>query len=88
MKVENISNNSKGKNDCIRLTHFQSISIGWVKEEADEIAETLEQTERVVYLGECAEEGDMFVLYADDGSIFIYKGNLNNGKLPKLPKRD
>lgn len=34
---------------------------------------------RVVYLGECRKDGDMFAAYKD-GVIDIWKGHLNSGK--------
>lgn len=36
--------------------------------------------ERVVYLGRCERNGDMFAVYGFDGFIAIYKGNINSGK--------
>ena len=34
--------------------------------------------EKIVYLGKCDTDGDMFAAYACD-CVCIYKGNLNNG---------
>jgi len=36
--------------------------------------------EKVVYLGKCSYDGDMFAAYAKNGEIIIYKGHLNSGK--------
>lgn len=35
--------------------------------------------DKIVYLGECAEDGDIFAAYLN-GAINIYKGHLNSGK--------
>jgi len=34
---------------------------------------------KIVYLGNCDTDGDMFAAYSKGGCIYIYKGNLNNG---------
>lgn len=35
--------------------------------------------EKIVYLGKCSEDGDMFAAYFSDKTISIFSGNLNNG---------
>ena len=35
--------------------------------------------DKIVYLGKCTTDGDMFAAYSKGGSIFIYKGHLNDG---------
>lgn len=35
--------------------------------------------EKIVYLGKCKFDGDMFAAY-EKGTIMIYKGHLNSGK--------
>ena len=34
---------------------------------------------KVVYLGKCSIDGDMFACYSEDVNIGIYKGFLNSG---------
>jgi hypothetical protein len=38
------------------------------------------QYEKVVYLGKCVIDGDMFAGYYFNGSINILKGHLNSGR--------
>jgi hypothetical protein len=60
----------------VEFTHEMRPAKGW------EVTENLpKQYVSVVYLGNCIEDGDMFGAYAKDGSICIYKGNLNSGKI-------
>jgi hypothetical protein len=35
--------------------------------------------EKIVYLGKCEQDGDMFAAYTSCGFINIFKGHLNNG---------
>ena len=35
---------------------------------------------KVVYLGKCLRDGDMFAAYTNGGHIDIYKGHLNSGR--------
>lgn len=63
-------------NDPVEFTHFQDEGPGgWT--------ETLyhpHECEKIVYLGECTKDGDMFAAYMKDGSIVICKGHLNSGR--------
>jgi hypothetical protein len=34
---------------------------------------------RVVYLGKCSHDGDMFAIYTKNGQIQIVRGELNDG---------
>ena len=35
--------------------------------------------DRIVYLGYCQKDGDMFAVYSQESYITIYKGHLNDG---------
>lgn len=39
----------------------------------------LSRAKKVVYLGKCEQDGDMFAVYQDD-FIRIFRGHLNSGK--------
>lgn len=47
---------------------------GWLKSTTNP-----DEYEKVVYLGNCSVDGDMFACY-NGKSIDIYKGHLNSGK--------
>lgn len=68
-RIDNITNEDKP----IELTHALYGS-GWNTCEA----EVDEEVNRLVYLGNCEVDGDMFVAYTDE-CIIVYKGHLNNG---------
>ena len=57
----------------IEFTHYLNESIGW--EDAESI---LRCYDKVIYLGRCTADGDMFAAYSG-GIISIYKGQLNDG---------
>ena len=57
----------------VEITHWQG-SGGWKK-----ITYLTKKIDRIVYLGNCVREGDMFAAYSL-GYIVIYKGHLNSGK--------
>lgn len=56
----------------IELTHCSSLS------EWRESEKYPNDFEKIVYLGRCAADGDMFACY-HSGVIDIYKGHLNDG---------
>lgn len=76
MKLEDISKRERKQDKPIELIAYQSCS-GWIED--NHIISTME---RIVYLGECISDGDLFAVY-DDSEIYIYKGHLNSGNLPK-----
>ena len=39
----------------------------------------LSRAKKIVYLGFCRQDGDMFALYTCDEYIMIFKGELNSG---------
>jgi len=57
----------------VEITHWQE-SGGWKK-----ITSLPKEIDRMVYLGNCVCDGDMFASY-NLGYINIYKGHLNSGK--------
>jgi hypothetical protein len=59
----------------VEFTHYQSGTNGWCKTDTDPNA-----LNKIVFLGKCSTDGDMFAGYSFDGSIMIYKGHLNSGK--------
>jgi hypothetical protein len=69
-----------GNTNPVEFTHYMSIRRGWI--------ETVEQTDnyvKIVYLGRCDYDGDMFAAYSSDSdypqiTISIFKGHLNSAK--------
>ena len=75
MKNEVIYIEKRERNEKpVEFTHYLDSKDGWV-----ETSVTPKGYERVVYLGKCENEGDMFAAY-DNGIIEILKGHLNSGK--------
>jgi hypothetical protein len=65
----------KESEKAVEFTHYQSGTNGW--------CETIAQPSKmnkVVFLGQCCYDGDMFAAYGISGTINIYKGHLNSGK--------
>jgi trehalose-6-phosphatase len=56
----------------VEFTHLFINNQGWIDDKPGDF-------EKVVYLGNCKTDGDMFACY-DKGLIGIYKGHLNSGK--------
>ncbi|RUP37025.1 MAG: hypothetical protein EKK63_15760 [Acinetobacter sp.] len=56
------------------FTHYLDEKQGWEKPDSEEIAIFLENAKRIVYLGECSSDGDMFALTSSVGTIVIFKG--------------
>ena len=59
----------------VEFTHYLTRLQGWMKAESYPSA-----YEKVVYLGRCNYDGDMFAAYYVGGEIIIFKGHLNSGK--------
>lgn len=61
----------------IEFTHFAETirDNGWKKTDYQ-----ASNYEKVVYLGKCDRDGDMFAAYCRLGYIAIFKGHLNSGK--------
>jgi len=58
----------------VELTDFFDADNGWVTTDS-----TPSGCDKVLYLGKCNFDGDMFVTFTE-GYINIYKGHLNSGK--------
>lgn len=58
----------------INLTGYLDTDEGWIDSTADH-----SDIDKLVYLGKCALDGDVFAAYCE-GFIMIYKGHLNSGK--------
>lgn len=52
---------------------------GWNSVSSHYEKQYLKQATKVVYLGRCEQDGDMFALYINK-FIMIFKGKLNSGK--------
>jgi hypothetical protein len=59
----------------VKFTHYQDSTEGWCITGSDP-----HDLNKIVFLGKCDTDGDMFAGYGIDGSISIYKGDLNSGK--------
>lgn len=57
----------------IEFTYYLDTNSGWYKTD-----ENPSSYDKIVYLGKCKTDGDMFACYAS-GNITIYKGHLNDG---------
>jgi hypothetical protein len=60
----------------VEFTYILDIRDGW--QEVDVDVEPNDY-DRVVYLGKCSTDGDMFAAYTDM-AILIFKGHLNSGR--------
>lgn len=61
----------------IEFTHMLDEYEGWI----DSISNlSVFSIQKVVYLGKCSEDGDMFAVYTNLNEIVIYRGHLNSGK--------
>lgn len=58
----------------VEFTHRLAICDGW-----ESTKRKPSEFEKVVYLGNCGYDGDMFATYLN-GEIHIYKGHLNSGR--------
>lgn len=58
----------------IKFTHCLNGIKGWVNTKTDPSC-----CQKVVYLGMCNVDGDLFVAYTNIGHILFYKGHLNDG---------
>ena len=60
----------------IEFTHYKGDN-GWIK--SSSLRSKPREFDKIVYLGKCSQDGDMFAAY-DEDFISIYKGHLNSGK--------
>jgi len=68
-----IGEEPKEESNPIEFIGFLSITNGWIS-----YANKPAWFDKVVYLGKCTIDGDMFACYKGK-AILIYKGNLNDG---------
>ena len=59
----------------IEFTHRLSGSSGWI-----DMSFNKNDYKKIVYLGSCVIDGDMFACYTNIGGIITAKGHLNSGK--------
>jgi hypothetical protein len=59
----------------VEFTHYQNTTNGWITAGTDP-----NDLNKIVFLGKCHCDGDMFAGYWSNGVIVIYKGHLNSGK--------
>jgi hypothetical protein len=59
----------------LELTHLLSEDSGWIKYEQESF-----NYDKIVYLGRCNIDGDMFAVYYQTGMIGICKGHVNSGR--------
>jgi hypothetical protein len=59
----------------VEFTHYQNTTDGWAV-----TGNSPNGLNKIVFLGKCDSDGDMFAGYATSGVIMIYKGHLNSGK--------
>lgn len=73
-QVLKVSDLEKTEKKPVEFTHFLNAhEVGWSKTDSKP-----HEFEKVVYLGFCNADGDMFSVYGD-GYIRIFKGHLNDG---------
>jgi len=73
-KVIMIGEEPKEESKGVEFTHHFHNTKGWVESRL-----IPSDFNKIVYLGNCKQDGDMFACYSKHGYIQIYKGNLNNG---------
>ncbi len=66
--------NERKEEKLVELTHSLDGNCGW-----GEVTISASQYDKIVYLGRCSCDGDMFACY-DSDVILIFKGHLNSGK--------
>jgi hypothetical protein len=59
----------------VELTHYLHGDDGWTNAKVRP-----NELNKIVFLGKCSMDGDMFAGYWTHGSITMYKGHLNSGK--------
>lgn len=64
----------------VEFTHYLSPYRGWEVETNTISRLNPNYYFKIVYLGKCDVDGDMFAAISDGGCIEIYKGHLNSGE--------
>jgi hypothetical protein len=62
----------------VEFTKYLSGESGWI--DNGPCPHNFQESGKIVYLGKCSQDGDMFAAYGVSGEIFIHKGHLNSGK--------
>lgn len=62
----------------VEFTHVYNDLSGWLPTELTP-SQYNNPNEKIVYLGKCIHDGDMFAAYSNS-NIQIFKGHLNSGK--------
>jgi hypothetical protein len=70
-----IDNPQNKEEKPVEFTHVYNSIQGW-----SVFLNSPTDYEKVVYLGHCSSDGDMFAAYGSGGLIMIYTGHLNSGK--------
>jgi hypothetical protein len=75
-KVIDVSGNAKEESKPVEFTHCFGLDGGWhlTTQKPDS-----HFFEKIIYLGKCSIDGDMFACYSTNGAITIFKGHLNSG---------
>lgn len=73
-EVIRIQGDKKEIKKPVEFTHYLNHSNGW-----EETGIKPSSYNRMVYLGRCDIDGDMFAAY-EEGCISIFKGHLNSGR--------
>lgn len=74
-EVIRIDKEEKADEKPVVFKALLSASRGW-----EDVREFPFDYEKVVYLGKCKHDGDMFATFDSNGVIDIFKGYLNSGK--------
>jgi hypothetical protein len=61
----------------VKFTHYLHDEEGWIE---NKVLNVFTGFIKIVYLGRCCVDGDMFSTYTHTNGISIYKGHLNSGK--------
>lgn len=74
-KVIMIPEQPKEEKKPVEFTHFLDGDHGWTR-----IDTKPSMYEKIIYLGKCNKDGDMFAVYSAYDEIIIFKGHLNSGE--------
>jgi hypothetical protein len=75
IRIPEITNQSE-RGEKVKFTHVFEGENGWEEENIYKPSDA----NKVVFLGECSVDGDMFAAYTNNNTILIFKGHLNSGK--------
>jgi hypothetical protein len=75
--IPTTNDNEVVESNRVSLTHRKTTH-GWIAVNLNQYEIYLAECEKLVYLGKCSEDGDMFALYIGR-YIMIFRGYLNSG---------